>query len=168
MSIKDLAIWNRKKEPGKESGNHHSIDVFQDGFKHMISNFFRDDWGLPSNFFGNDRFSSFSPVVNVSENRKSVDVAAELPGLSDKDIQVSLHDDVLTIKGEKKVEKESKDNNYHKVERSYGSFQRSIQLPCEVEADKIKASHKNGILKIEMPKSAKARKNSHFIEVKSA
>lgn len=168
MSIKDLATWNRKKDPAKESGRKHPIDVFQDGFNRMVSNFFGDDWGLSSDFFANKRFSNFSPVVNVSVNKNSVQVTAELPGLSDKDIQISLQDDVLTIKGEKKVEKESKDNDYLRVERSYGSFQRSIQLPCEVEADSIKASHKNGVLKIEMPKSAKARESSRLIEVKSS
>lgn len=167
MSIKDLAIWNRKKEAAKNTDNQHPIDVFQDGFNRMVNDFFKDDWGLSSSFFRNDRFSSFSPLVNVSENEKSVEVTAELPGLNDKDIQVSLQDDVLTIKGEKKEEKESKNNEFHRIERSYGSFQRSIKLPCEVVSEKIKASHKNGILKIEMPKSAKARENSRFIEVKS-
>ncbi len=82
---------------------------------------------------------------------------AEVPGLEAKDIDISLSNDVLTIKGTKEQEKEEKEENYHRIERSYGSFSRSIRLPREVQGDKIKANYKNGVLKITLPKSGEAR-----------
>ena len=92
------------------------------------------------------------PSVDVSETPTDVIVQAELPGMDPKDIEVSLSGDMLVIKGERKREEEHKDVNYHRVERSYGAFSRSIQLPCEVDQDKAEAVYKNGILKITFPK----------------
>ena len=106
--------------------------------------------------------------MNISEDEKGIEVTAEMPGIDDKDIEVSLKNDILTIKGEKKQENEEKNKDYYRAERSFGSFQRSIQLPSEVEADKIKASFKKGILKVELPKSNQARESVKRIEVKSA
>jgi HSP20 family protein len=82
-----------------------------------------------------------------------------------KDIDISLSDGVLTIKGEKRQEKEEKEADYHLVERSYGSFARSVQLPREVQSDKISASYKNGILKITLPKSEEAKKKEIKIKL---
>jgi HSP20 family protein len=92
-------------------------------------------------------------------------VKAEVPGLEPKDIDISLSDGLLTIKGEKKQEREEKEENYHLVERSYGSFARSIRLPNEVQSDKIDASYKNGVLKIVLPKSEEAKKKEIKIKV---
>jgi HSP20 family protein len=92
-------------------------------------------------------------------------VKAEVPGMDPKHIDISLSDGVLTIKGEKKEEKEEKEANYHLVERSYGAFSRSIRLPSEVQSDKINASYKNGVLKITLPKSEEAKKKEIKIKV---
>jgi HSP20 family protein len=92
-------------------------------------------------------------------------VKAEVPGLDPKDIDISLSDGLLTIKGEKKQEREEKEENYHLVERSYGAFTRSIQLPKEVQSDKISASYKNGVLKVTLPKSEEAKKKEVKIRV---
>jgi HSP20 family protein len=92
-------------------------------------------------------------------------VKAEVPGLDPKDIDISLSDGLLTIKGEKKQEREEKEEDYHLVERSYGTFTRSIRLPKEVQRDKINASYKNGVLKVVLPKSEEAKKKEVKIKV---
>ncbi|HOI53774.1 MAG TPA: Hsp20/alpha crystallin family protein [Phycisphaerae bacterium] len=92
------------------------------------------------------------PAVDVSETDNDVTVRAETPGIDPKDIEVYVEGDVLTIKGEKKEETETKDRNFHRVERQYGSFSRSIQLPANVEADKVEAQAANGVLTIRLPK----------------
>lgn len=105
------------------------------------------------------------PSVDVSETKNDLVIRAELPGLDSKDIDISMNNGFLTIKGEKKNEKEEKDENYHLIERSYGSFIRSIRLPREVQSDKITASFKNGVLKITLPKSEEAKKKEIKIKV---
>jgi HSP20 family protein len=107
----------------------------------------------------------WTPSLDVSETKNNIVVKAEAPGVDPKDIDISLMGDVLTIKGEKRQEKEEKDQNYHRVERSYGVFTRSVRLPQEVQSDKIEASYKNGILKITLPKSEEAKKKEIKIKV---
>ncbi len=92
-------------------------------------------------------------------------VKAELPGIDPKDIDISLNEGVLTIKGEKKQEKEEKEEGYHLIERSYGSFTRSIRLPREIQNEKISASYKNGVLRITLPKTEEAKKKEVKIKV---
>jgi len=105
------------------------------------------------------------PSLDVSETKNDVVVKAELPGMDPKEIDISLADGILSIKGEKKQEKEEKEENYHLIERSYGSFVRSVRLPREVQSDKINASYKNGILKVTLPKSEEAKKKEIKIKV---
>ena len=105
------------------------------------------------------------PSLDVSETKNELVVKAEIPGMDAKDIDISLSDGVLTIKGEKKQEKEEKEADYHLVERSYGAFVRSVRLPKEVQGDKISASYKDGILKIALPKSEEAKKKEIKIKV---
>jgi HSP20 family protein len=105
------------------------------------------------------------PSLDVAETKDSYVVKAEIPGADPKDIDISLSDGMLTIKGEKKEEKEEKEENYHLVERTYGAFVRSIQLPGEVQRDKIKAEYKNGILKVILPKSEEAKQKETKIKV---
>ena len=106
------------------------------------------------------------PSTDVTETDREIEITAELPGLEDKDVQVNLADGVLTIRGEKKAEKEEKDKNYRLVERSYGSFERSIALPEGVKAEDVKASIAKGVLTVKVPKPAPAQAKK--IEVKSA
>jgi len=105
------------------------------------------------------------PSVDVSETKNDLVVKAELPGIDPKDIDISLSDGHLTIRGEKRQEKEEKEEDYHFIERSYGSFTRSIQLPKQVKHDKINASYKNGILKVVLPKSEEAKTKEIKIRV---
>ncbi len=108
------------------------------------------------------------PAVDVTETDKAYEIAAELPGMNDKNVEVKLADGVLTIKGEKQEEKEEKKKDYYLQERSFGSFQRSFQVPDGVDADKIEASFKNGVLTVKLPKSAEAQKTAKKIDVKAA
>jgi len=106
------------------------------------------------------------PSMDVTETDKEIEVTAELPGLEEKDVQINLADNLLTIRGEKKAEKEQKDKNYRLVERSYGSFERMLELPEGVTPDAIKANITKGVLKVTIPKPAPAQAKK--IEVKSA
>lgn len=97
----------------------------------------------------------FAPSVNIRETKDAFLVEAEIPGVDPKDLDVSLNGDILTIKGEKKFSEERQEGDYHLVERRYGSFARSFRLPKELDRAKLKASHKDGILKISLPKGEK-------------
>jgi HSP20 family protein len=108
----------------------------------------------------------WAPSVDVSETEKEVIVKAELAGMDPKDIDVSVRGDILTLGGERRQEKEEKGENFHRVERSYGSFSRSIQLPAEVHSGKVDAAYKDGVLKITLPKTKEAAVKK--IEVKAA
>jgi len=109
----------------------------------------------------------YAPQIGVTENDTEVTVTAELPGMEEKDIDVSLAHGNLTLKGEKREEKESQELGYYRSERSYGSFARTIPLPCEVEEDKVSATFKKGVLTISLPKSPEARREVKHIEVKT-
>jgi HSP20 family protein len=104
--------------------------------------------------------------MDLAETDKDIELTVELPGIEPKDVDISISGNVLTIKGEKKVEKEDKDKNYHRVERSYGSFMRSVELPAGVAPDAIKAAVNNGVLKVTVPKPADAEAKK--IQVKPA
>ena len=97
--------------------------------------------------------TSWMPTVDISEMENGFEIRAELPGVSEKDVNVSVTDNRLTIKGEKRQEEETDDKNYHRVERRYGSFQRSFTLPRHVETDAIKAQFTDGVLVLEIPKA---------------
>jgi HSP20 family protein len=109
---------------------------------------------------------TWSPSVDISETKDNFVVKAELPGLEAKDINVSISGEVLTINGEKKAEKEEKDEHYHCVERYSGSFQRVFQLPSGVKTDQIEASFDKGVLKVNLPKVEEAKKKEIEVKVK--
>ena len=125
---------------------------------------------LWENFFGERPLGrilerEWAPSLDMSETKDNYVVKAEVPGIDAKHIDISLTGDVLSIRGEKKQEKEEKEEDYHLVERSYGSFSRSVRIPAEVESNKIKASYKNGILTITLPKSEKVKAKEVKIKV---
>jgi HSP20 family protein len=126
---------------------------------------------LWEDFFGPGRralqpmMETWMPAIDISESGDKITVKAEVPGMEAKDIEISLVGDTLTIKGEKKAEKEEKDENYHMVERSYGSFVRSLRIPAPVNADKIEANYKNGVLTIACPKKEEVKPKA--IEIKA-
>lgn len=108
------------------------------------------------------------PAVDMTEDDKAYKIMAELPGLDEKSIEVSLSGDRLTLKGEKRQEKEEKNKNYYLSERSYGAFQRSFDLPDGIDQDKIAATFAKGVLTLTLPKTAEAQKQQKKIEVKAA
>ena len=97
----------------------------------------------------------WAPSMDISETKDSLVAKVEVPGMDQKDIQISLRENLLTIRGEKKQEKEDKDEQYHRVERSYGAFTRSVRLPVGVDASKVTATFKNGLLTVTMPKTGR-------------
>ena len=99
----------------------------------------------------------WAPSMDISETKDSLVAKIEAPGMDEKDIQVALQENLLTIKGEKKHEKEEKDEHFHRVERSYGAFTRSVRLPVAVDASKVTATFKNGLLTVTLPKTPAAK-----------
>jgi HSP20 family protein len=108
------------------------------------------------------------PAVDVTEDDKAYKIAAELPGMSEKDIDISVTGDVIVLKGEKRQEREEKEENRYLSERSYGAFQRTFALPDGVDRDKIGAEFAKGVLTVTLPKTAGAQKQQKRIEVKAA
>jgi HSP20 family protein len=101
--------------------------------------------------------TSWSPSVDIFETEGEIVVKSELPGMDRKDITLHLESNVLTLRGERKFEKETKEENYHRIERSYGNFSRSFSIPATVDEEKIRADYKDGVLKIVLPKKEQAK-----------
>ncbi len=108
----------------------------------------------------------WSPCVDISETKDEIVVTAEIPGMKKDDIKISLNDNILTLKGEKRQEKKVEEENYHRIERSYGAFHRSFTLPTTVQQDQVKATYKDGVLKVRLPKAEEAKPKEIAIEVK--
>lgn len=108
--------------------------------------------------------TQWSPLVDITEDDKEYVVKAEIPEMKKEDIKINVHDDVLTVSGERRYEKEEKGKKFHRVERAYGSFMRSFALPEDADGSKISAEYKDGMLKVHLPKSEQAKKKA--IEVK--
>jgi len=111
---------------------------------------------------------AWAPRIAVSETEGEIRVDAELAGLTEKDFEVVLEGALLTLKGEKRSEQETKDSEIRHVERSFGRFERTIELPCEVEAEKVSANYKNGLLRVTLPKLDAAKRGARQIEVRSS
>lgn len=123
-------------------------------FRDLVS--MRDDMDrLFETFFGSehaDPDNYWRPAIDIEENNGNLMVKAEIPGMAKDDIKVSVQDDMLTISGEKTRENEHKDKTVHRIERCYGQFRRMIRLPAAVDADKVKATYKDGVLNVTLPK----------------
>ncbi len=131
------------------------LEAFENQIQRMFSDF-------P---FSRRSSGSFIPAIDMHEDDKNLYITAELPGIEKDDIKISLHNDVLTISGERKREEKKENENYYHLEMCYGAFNRSITLPVEVDTEKVEASFKNGILKIQLPKS-NPKDISKTIEIK--
>lgn len=110
--------------------------------------------------------ASWAPRIDVAETETAIEVTAELPGLDEKEVDVVLHDDLLTIRGEKKEEKEEKKKDFHLVERSYGAFSRSLRLPFSADAEAVKASFQRGLLKVTIAKPQQVKEKTVKIPVR--
>jgi HSP20 family protein len=111
--------------------------------------------------------SSFAPAVDVYEDEQKVSLKIEVPGIDEKDIDVRVENNTLTVHGERKIEKEEKEENYRRVERQYGSFTRSFTLPQTVDAENVSANYDKGVLKITLPKKAEAKPKQIKVNVGS-
>jgi HSP20 family protein len=130
----------------------------------LFEDFFRDfGWGVPA--VGG---TGEMPRIDVSETENELKIEAELPGVEEKDLDIVLSDGRLTIKGEKKQEKEEKKKDYHLVERSYGSFARSIGLPFDADPDKVKARFAKGVLTVTVPKPSEVKAKEKKIPIGKA
>lgn len=135
----------------------------RDNIDRMFDSFFR---GFDIEPFGTGA-SMFSPNIDVADTGSEIKVNVELPGMDEKDIDVSLTKDSLTIRGEKKDETQEETTSYHRMERVYGYFSRTIALPVEIDIDKVKAAYKKGILTISLPKTEKTLKEAKKIPIKA-
>ena len=168
MAITDLVPWKRgeKNVPLKREEKNPFYALHRE-VDRLFDDFFGGSGLAPFNGGLMEQYGAFNPRVDVTENEKEIKVAAELPGLDEKDVEVVLSNDMLTISGEKKAEKEDKGENYYRMERSYGSFQQVIPLSTEVEADKVEATFKNGVLQITLPKLHPGETAKKKIQIKS-
>jgi len=136
----ELARWEREMER-----------FFDDFWGRRLRPWWPERWSLPAGF------EISAPAVDLYEEKDEIVVKAELPGMEKDDIEVNLSDHMLTINGEKKKEEEVKEENYYRSERSYGSFVRTLELPKEVNTEKVKASMRNGVLEVRLPKTEEAK-----------
>jgi len=142
------------------------LSSLQKSMSKLFDNFLADDWVIPTAWQADN--SGFVPKVNVTEDEKKLEVTCELPGMEEKDFDITLNKDSLILKGEKRVEHERKEGGNAYFERSYGSFQRVIPLRSKVDEDKIEATFKNGVLHLTLPKTIESQKESRKISVKRA
>jgi HSP20 family protein len=167
MAITDLVPWRRRKGDISERREYDD----------MIGSFYRDMNNLVDRFFGGfdiepfgggeSLSGEFMPRVDVTENDKEIKVTAELPGMDEKDIDVTLSRDSLTLRGEKQQETEDKGKDYYRSERRYGSFHRVVPLSGEVDESKAEADFRKGVLEIKLPKTAEAQSSRKKIEIKT-
>lgn len=165
MAIKDLIPLNLSKRnvPVRRDDWTSPFFSLQREINRMFDDFF-SDW-RPGRWLAETE-GQFLPGVDVKETDKEVKVIAELPGMDASDVDISVSDNILTLRGEKKQEKEEKDAGYYRRECTYGSFHRDIALPSEIEEDKVEAEFKKGVLTIRMPKKPEAQRKSKKIEIK--
>lgn len=144
----DLGRWERDMER-----------MFDDFWGRRMRPWWPERWSLPA------VLEISPPAIDLYEEKDDIVVKAELPGMDKDNIEVNLTDHTLTIKGEKKKEEEVKEENYYKSERSYGSFVRTLELPRDVHTEKVKASFKNGVLEVRLPKTEEAKAKEIKVKV---
>ena len=171
MSKKEMAPWRWGRL------RHTDIKPVED-FQHEMASLQRDMDNLISDFW-NGRESMpalrrlagegmLSPEVDETEDDKGFHIKVDLPGMDEKDVEVTLVDGILTIKGEKKQEEEEKGKDFYRRERSFGSFRWTLPVPADVNESKIQASFKKGVLCIDLPKTEEAKKKVKKIAIKAS
>ncbi len=163
MAIGDYAPWKWGKKDRAVSGDEDwaPVDMLHRQIGSLLEDFMG---GFRMEPFGG---KGFTPRINVSEDEQKVYVTAELPGLDEKEVEVTLSDNALTIRGEKKQEREEKDGKDARfVERSYGYFQRSIPLSCEIDSDHVDAVFKKGVLSVTLTKTKAEQSKSKRITIR--
>jgi HSP20 family protein len=165
MKIRDLIPWNwGKRQVPVRREQSEPVRSLQNDINRAFDNFWRG-FDLPST---SSSWSLSMPSVDVSETDKEIEVTAELPGMDEKDIDVSLAEGVLTIRGEKKSEVEKKEKDYYLQERTFGSVERVVPLPDAVDLDSANATFKNGVLTVKLAKRPEAMAATKRIAVRRA
>lgn len=163
MQIKDLIPWGHKdRAPDTGNGDENPVAALKQDMNRVLEKFLQRFGDLELPWGGGEAKS------DVVETDNAIEVSIELPGMDMKDIEVAVSDDMLTIKGEKKIERQEEKKGYYLSERSYGVIYRAIPLPPGVDPDKAEATFKNGVLTIRLPQTEEARSKVKHIEVKSA
>jgi len=146
--------WRNKgntAEPGS------TVDSTLTRFRQEFDDLFNRCLVNPFNLGSLAQFGAWGPSLDLVESDNELTVTAELPGVNPKEIEVNVTGNTLTIRGEKKQEREEKGKDFHRVERHYGSFHRSVELPVAVDADQVKAEYKDGVLTLRLPKHPEAK-----------
>lgn len=167
--VKNLIPWKRKNDvevmrPYRDDPTYELTRGMSDIFDTFFRRF---DEEFSSPLMRREYGFSTMPNIDIDETDKEVTVTADLPGLEEKDINVSLDGDVLTLSGERKHEKEEKRKNYHRVERAYGTFSRSVALPEGIDHDNVKANFKKGVLTVKIAKLPGAKPSRRHIPVQN-
>ena len=162
MNLKSIVPWNKEKRSlARWPEDSDPFTQLQRRMNSLFDDFFSrsslDLWG--------GKTGAFQPRIDVSETDKEVRITAELPGLDAKDVEVTMASNMLTIKGEKKVEKEEEDGDYYYSERNYGRFERTIALPQGIDTDNAEAKFKKAVLKVTIPKKPEAQSSRRKIEL---
>ncbi|MDI9570758.1 MAG: Hsp20/alpha crystallin family protein [Pseudomonadota bacterium] len=159
------SLWN-STAPAAGAADDHPFSGIRREMNRIFDDFFRGMELTPRS--PGDRFHRFVPSLDIRENDKEITIKAELPGMDEKDVELLLTDNALTIKGEKKEEKEEQGKDYCHMECIYGSFQRVVPLPEGIDMKKAEAEFKKGILSITLPKTDIAKVKGKKIEIKAA
>jgi HSP20 family protein len=165
MDFKSLVPWrnnNKAQVPAVREDFFDPFVTFRREMDRMFDDFFG---GVGRSLQGTQ---SLTPAMNVDETEKEVVITAELPGVTEKDVEVNVAGDVLTIKGQKKAEHEEKNGDSYYMERRFGSFARSVRLPFEVKDEHAEAKFSNGVLTVRLPKPTEMQKAVRRIEVKAS
>lgn len=160
--------WGKKNVPVRREDSlpeNTSLLSLQQDMNRMFDSFFRAFDAMPFSGFDESATGIFQPRLDVSENSTELRVSVELPGLNEKDLDVSISNDALTIKGEKRQEREENSKGFYRMERHYGSFYRTIAFPCAVDTDAAEATFKNGVLSVVLPKAHSSESNVKKIVV---
>jgi len=163
--IRSIMPWKKNRETSLAREEDSPLVELHQRMNDLFDSFF-EGWGLPGLAPAGKPWA-LSPRVDVSETDDEVRVAAELPGMDEKDIEVTVENGLLTLRGQQKQEHEEKKRNYHLVERSYGEFHRTIALPGGVDETRTKASFKKGVLTVIVPKTAEAKSRQRKIEIEA-
>ncbi len=166
MKVKNIVPFRKEREEGLVRREQDPFYALQESMNRLFSDFMGGFSRFPL-MPREMRDMTASPHLDVSEDEKAVLVTAELPGMSEKDVELLLTEKTLTIKGEKKMEKDEEGRDYYRSERAYGAFCRSVTLPAPIDRDKVDATFKNGVLKVTLPKTGEAIQSTKKIEVKT-
>jgi HSP20 family protein len=158
--------WGHRGVPAGRDQEGNTLNVFQREMNRLFDDFFKGA-GMKPWAEEMESLGAFSPQVNMTEDEKSIQVSAELPGLDEKDLEISLSKDSLTIRGEKKEENEHKGKEAYYVERSFGTFTRVLPIPKDVNTEKAEASFKRGVLTITLPKLEREKQSQKKIKIKA-